>query len=175
MSHAADVNEWGPTVDGLRMSTAVVPDGHGDVRVRVTIHYAGDKPLLLPFAFISGDRVLGHRLRLFFSATDGQHTFDLVPFFLLSGRFDPLVIPMVPEASYALELPIAAWHTALLDEEQLGTLIQHQGQLWAELDGKPRQTTLTPSVTCPLYGYPNPNQIVCWEGKLTSNRLQFPR
>src|ERR1039458_10220857 len=53
---------------------------------------------------------------------------------VLAGRLDPLVIPMVPQASYVLELPITAWRTGRVDVEHLGALIKRQGQLWAELD-----------------------------------------
>jgi hypothetical protein len=172
---AADAAEWGQTVDGLRMSVAVVSDSRSDPQVRVTVNYVGDKPLLLPFAFISDTRIASYRLRLFLLASDGQHSFDLVPIFLLAGRLDPLVIPMVPQASYVLELPITAWRTGRVDVEHLGALIKRQGQLWAELDCGHVGTTAIPSLTCPLYGYPNPNQIVCWEGKLTSNKVTLPK
>ena len=173
---AAEALEWGPLVDGLRMSVEVVPDSRGDVQVRVTINYVGDKPLLLPFAFAGGDGISRHRLRLFVSTPDGQHSFSLdSPAAALRGRFDPLVIPMLPQASYVLELPAAAWYRGFTNEQQLGILIQRQGQLWAELDCKYMQSTAIPSLPCPLYGSPNPNGIVCWEGKLTSNKLRLPK
>ena len=90
---AADAAEWGQTVDGLRMSVAVVSDSRSDPQVRVTVNYVGDKPLLLPFAFISDTRIASYRLRLFLSASDGQHSFDLVPIFLLTGVYCQLQRP----------------------------------------------------------------------------------
>src|ERR1017187_9189773 len=75
---AADAAEWGQTVDGLRMFVAVMSDSRSDPQVRVTVNYVGDKPLLIPFAFISDTRIASYRLRLFLSASDGQHSFDLV-------------------------------------------------------------------------------------------------
>jgi hypothetical protein len=172
----AQTNEWGPAMDGLRMSLAVVPDDRSDVQIRVTVNYVGEKPLLLPFAFISGERVSRHRLRLFVSAADGEHTFGLDnPTIPLRGRFDPLVIPMMSHGSYVLELPPAEWSGGLTNSKELELLIHGNGLLWAELDCKYIVSTATPPLACPLYGYPNPNAITCWQGKLTSNKLRLPK
>ena len=170
----AQRNEWGPTMDGLRLSLAVVPDGRGDVEIRVTVNYVGEKSLLLPFAFITGERVSRHRLKLFVSAADGEHTFSLDdPTIPLRGRFDPLVIPMVSDSSYVLAVPLAAWTRGRTNQKELESLINRNGLLWAELDCS--WSTPTPLLACPLYGYPNPNAITCWRGKLTSNELRLPR
>jgi hypothetical protein len=67
----AQTNEWGQTIDGLRLSLAVVSDEGGNVQIRVTANYVGEKPLLLPFAFISGERDSRHRMKLLISAADG--------------------------------------------------------------------------------------------------------
>ena len=172
----AQTNEWGQTIEGLRLSLAVVSDDGGDVQIRVTANYVGEKPLLLPFAFISGERVSRHRLKLLISAADGEHTFSLDdPTIPLRGRFDPLVVPMVSHSSYVLELPLAAWTRGLTNRKELESLIHRNGLLWAELDCKYIGSTAIPPLACPLYGYPNPNVITCWQGKLTSNKLRLPR
>ena len=153
----AQTNEWGQTIDGLRLSLAVVSDDGGDVQIRVTANYIGEKPLLLPFAFISGERVSRHRLKLLISSADGEHTFSLDdPTIPLRGRFDPLVIPMVSHSSYVLELPLAAWTRGLTNRKELESLIHRNGLLWAELDCKYIGSTAIPLLACPLYGYPNP-------------------
>ena len=172
----AQTNEGGQTIDGLTLSLAVVSDDGGDVQIRVTAHYVGEKPLLLPFAFISGERVSRHRLKLLISAADGEHTFNLDdPTIPLRGRFDPLVVPMISHSSYVLELPLAAWTRGLTNRKELESLIHRNGLLWAELDCKYVGSTAIPPLACPLYGYPNPNVITCWQGKLTSNKLRLPR
>ena len=172
----AQTNEWGKTIDGLRLSLAVVADGGGDVQIRVTVNNVGEKPLLLPFAFVSGERVSRHRLKLFVSAEDGEHTFSLDdPTIPLRGRFDPLVIPMVSHSSYVLELPLAAWTRGLTNRNELELLIHRHVLLWAELDCKYIMSTASPPLACPLYGYPNANAITCWQGELTSNKLRLPK
>jgi hypothetical protein len=158
------------------MSVALVVDTRGNLQIRVAVNSTGERPLLLPFAFISGEVVSRYRLRLFVSAADGEHTFSLDnPAMPLRGRFDPLVIPMVSDASYVLELPLAAWWKGRTNRNELEALIGRQGQLWVELDGKYMPSTTIPPLACPLYGYPNPNAITCWQGKLISNRVQLPR
>src|ERR1039458_2590982 len=172
----AQTNEWGETIDGLRLSLAVVSADGGDVQIRVTVNYEGEKPLLLPFAFITGERVSRHRLKLLISAADGEHTFSLDdPTIAIRGRFDPLVVPMVSHSSFVLELPLAAWTRGRTNREELESVIHRNGLLWAELDCKYLGRTALPPLACPLYGYPNPNVITCWQGKLTSNKLRLPR
>ena len=53
--------------------------------------------------------------------------------------------------------------------------LRPNGWLWAELDCKYIGSTAIPPLACPLYGFPNPNVITCWQGKLTSNKLRLPR
>jgi hypothetical protein len=172
----AQTNEWGETIDGLRLSLAVVSADGGDVQIRVTVNYEGEKPLLLPFAFITGERVSRHRLKLLISAADGEHTFSLDdPTIAIRGRFDPLVVPMVSHSSFVLKLPLAAWTRGRTNREELESVIHRNGLLWAELDCKYLGSTALPPLACPLYGYPNPNVITCWQGKLTSNKLRLPR
>jgi hypothetical protein len=173
---ATETSEWGQTVDGLRLSVAILPDSGVDLQIRVTVNYLGRDPVLLPFAFAGGKGIARHRLSLIVSAADGEHTFGLDdPTIPLRGRFDPLVIPMLCHASYVLESPIAAWCRGRTNPKYLEGLIQGQGQLWVELDCEYMLSTATPPLACPLYGYPNPNAITCWQGKLTSNRLRLPR
>ena len=174
---AAEVGDWGQTADGLRMSVAILPGSGVDLQVRVTVNYLGRNPMLLPFAFATGEGISRHRLRLFVAAADGQHSFTLDGANPIRGRFDPIVIPMVPHASYTLELPAAdwraVWRPGLSAMTPLPSLLQQPVHLWVEWDCAYFQGTANPS--CPLYGYPNPNQFPCWDGKLVSNTLRLPR
>jgi hypothetical protein len=74
---AAETSEWGQTVDGLRMSVAILSERGVDLQVRVTVNYLGRSPVLLPFGFATGDGISRHRPRLFVAAADGQHSFTL--------------------------------------------------------------------------------------------------
>jgi hypothetical protein len=174
---AAETSEWGQTVDGLRMSVAILSESGVDLQVRVTVNYLGRSPLLVPLGFATGDRISRYRPRLFVAAADGQHSFTLDDDRPLRGRFDPIVVPLVPQASYTLELPAADWHTVwsagLSAMTPLPALLQQRVHLWVEWDCAYFQGTANPS--CPLYGYPNPNVFPCWEGKLVSNRLRLAK
>ena len=177
---AAETSEWGQTVDGLRLSVAIFPDSRAALQVRVTINYLGRSPLLVPLGFATGDAISRYRLRLFVAAADGQHSFTLEDGRVIRGRFDPIVIPMAPHASYTLELPAADWRavwnpglSAMTPLPALPALLQPPAHLWVEWDCSCFQGTANPS--CPLYGYPNPNQFPCWDGKLVSNTLRLPR
>jgi hypothetical protein len=50
--------------------------------------------------------------------------------------------------------------------EKLERFVSKRCQIRIELDVQ--------NPTCPLYGYPNPNMIPCWQGKVVSNVLQLP-
>ncbi len=170
----SDELEWGPQVDGLRLATAVSTGGKGEPQIRVTVNNDGDKPLLLPFAFATGDGISRYRLRLFVSGPGPELSFEFDGATILRGRFDPLVIPMAPHASYALDLPASKWRPRA-GTTPLQALIKERGLLWVEWDCAYITSTAVPPLPCPLYGYPNPNQLVCWQGKLTSNRIALPK
>jgi hypothetical protein len=174
---ATETGEWGQTVDGLRMSVAIVPDNGAGLQIRVTVNYLCRDPMLLPFAFAMGKGISRHRVKLFVAAQDGQHSFTLDDAVPLRGRFDPIVIPMAPHASYSLELAAADWRAewspGLSAMTPLRALLEQPVHLWAEWDCAYFQGTANPP--CPLYGYPNPNQFPCWDGKLVSNTLRLPR
>jgi len=157
------------------MSVALAPESGVDARVRVTVNYLGPSPVLLPFGFASGYGISRYRLHLFVAAPDGQHVFTLDDGRPIRGRFDPIVVPLVPHASYTLDLPVtgwrAEWRAGLSEMTQLSTLLLRPFHLWAEWDCAHWQGT---APSCPLYGYPNPNAFACWDGKLVSNTLAVP-
>ena len=160
----------------MRMSVAILSESGVDLQVRVTVNYLGRSPVLLPFGFATGDGISRHRLKLFVAAPDGQHGFTLDGVYAIRGRFDPLVIPMAPHASYTLESPVAEWRAewspGLSAMTPLPTMLQQSVLLWAEWDCVHFQGT---GPSCPLYGYPNPNVFPCWDGKLLSNTLHLAK
>jgi len=62
---AAGTSEWGQTVDGLRMSVAILSERGVDIQVRVIVNYLGRSGVLLPLGFATGDGISRHRLKLF--------------------------------------------------------------------------------------------------------------
>jgi len=77
-----------------------------------------------------------------------------------------MVVPLVPRASYTVPIPLSLFY--VLDaSESLEVFVSKRCELRIELDIE--------KATCPLYGYPNPNMIPCWRGKLVSNVLQLPQ
>jgi hypothetical protein len=138
------------------------------------MNYLGRNPVLVPLGFAGGAGMSRHRLRLFVAAADGQHSFTLDdPLVPLRGRFDPIVIPMVPHASYTLESSLADWYATwspgLSAMTPLPALLRQPVRVWVEWDCAHFEGT---APSCPLYGSPNPNQFLCWEGKLVSNTLR---
>lgn len=125
-----------------------------------------ENPLLLTFGALIGSRFSDFRFRVVVTV-DGK---DRRVIYVggpgvVAGRIDPLVIPLVPSASYTVRIPLARFY--VLDEsDNLATYISKRCQMRVELDVQ--------NPTCPLYGYPNPNMIPCWQGKVASNVLHLP-
>jgi hypothetical protein len=147
------------------MGIAVTSAPHSEIRT--TVRNAGDQPLLLPVGALIGSRFYDLRFQAVVSVAGGKErraTYAGGPG-VIGGRVDPLVLPLVPGASYAVQIPLARF-VILGQPEKLETLILKRCQLRVELDAW--------NATCPLYGYPNPNMIPCWQGKVVSNVLQLP-
>jgi hypothetical protein len=135
--------------------------------IRITVRNAGDQALLLPIGALIGSRFYDLRFQVVVSVPGGKErraTYAGGPG-AVGGRLDPLVLPMVPSASYTVPIPPAGF--VILDQpEKLEALILKRCQMRVELDVR--------NATCPLYGYPNPNMIPCWQGKVVSNVVQLP-
>ena len=156
--------DWGSTLDGVRMGIAI---GSGpNSEIRITVQNVDDKPLLLSFGALIGPalydfqfrvvvNVQGKDRRVIYTGAGG----------IVAGRVDPMVVPLVPSASYTVRIPLALFYV-LDGSEKLETFISRRCQMRVELDVQ--------NPTCPLYGYPNPNMIPCWQGKVVSNVLRLP-
>jgi hypothetical protein len=138
-----------------------------DSGIRITVQNAGDTPLLLPFGALIGSHYYDLRFQVVVSVPGGKDrraTYAGGPG-VVGGRVDPLVLPLVPGASYTVQVPLARF--VVLDQpEDLETLILKRCQIRVELEIR--------NPVCPLYGYPNPNMIPCWQGQVVSNVLQLP-
>lgn len=97
----AEANEWGPAVDGVPMSVALVSESGHDPLIRIVVKNAGDKLLLLPLGEMIGSKLYTSKVSVFVSTTQGQYKFLLSPgVVFVAGRIDPIAIPLVPHSSY---------------------------------------------------------------------------
>jgi hypothetical protein len=162
---SADPVNWGPTVDGVRMSVAIIGNGT-DADLQITVQNVGDRPLLLPVgtAYGIGDSEYILRFRAFVKTSDANDRTVVFGSKRINGdfQFSPLAIQLIPNASYALATPLVKWH-ALDGSEGLKAL--RPSQLKVELDTTEAECSnpCSPSTILP-----------CWRGKLLSNILQMP-
>jgi hypothetical protein len=162
---SAAAEGWGSAVNGVRMEIAFIGDTHSGVRI--TVQNTGNQALLLPAGTLIGDRFYDLRFEIVVSVPGGQERRAVYAGGpgAIGGRVDPLIIPLIPGASYTVEIPIARF--LIPDKpEKLETLIGKRCQFRAELNLR--------NPACPLYGYPNPNMVPCWQGDLASNVLRLP-
>jgi hypothetical protein len=184
---SADANEWGQAVNGVQMSVALVSQSGHDPLIRIVVKNAGDKPLFLPLGEMIGSKFSTRKVSVFVSTTQGQFKFLLSPgVVFVAGRIDPIAIPLLPNSSYTLQTPVTELFRGdgAAGEMELPRLVRGAGRLWVEWDGSPppqpsgaaaeHYSQMHPA-NCPLYGAPNPNTIPCWESKVVSNTLQWPR
>jgi len=150
--------------EAVRLAVAV---DHSTAALQVSVQNAGQKPLLLTLGALIGSRYYDFRFRLIVTTPQGH---DLHVIYTggpgaIGGRIDPLVIPLVPGAMYSMAVPLSRFY--VLDANtSLQEYIRKPGRLRVELDVE--------HAVCPLYGYPNPNMIPCWRGRLVSNVLVLP-
>jgi len=159
---AAD--DWGSAVNGVRMGIAI---GSGsNPEIHVTVRNIDDQPLLLPFGALIGPGLYDFRFRAVLNVNGkDRRVIYAGAGGMVAGRVDPLVVPLVPSASYTVRIPLALFYV-LDGSEKLETFVSKRCQMRVELDVE--------NPTCPLYGYPNPNMIQCWQGKVVSNVLRLP-
>jgi hypothetical protein len=80
-----------------------------DSGIRITVQNAGDTPLLLPFGALIGSHYYDRRFQVVVSVPGGKDrraTYAGGPG-VVGGRVDPLVLPLVPGASYTVQVPLA--------------------------------------------------------------------
>ena len=162
---AADPVAWGPAVGGLRISLSVVLEQPAAGRqFQVTIQNVGDKDLLVPLGIINNTKAYADKLTLVLTTADGKHPrviFTGMPG-VISGRLDALVVPLLSGASYTVRTPMDQYYV-LDGSEKLETFCSRSCQLQVELDIR--------NVVCSPYGFPNPNMLTCWQGKIASNAI----
>lgn len=149
------------------MSVAVHGTGT-DAELQITLNSVNEKLLLLPFGVVVGDRTYSLQFRVFATTPDGKDRAVVSPgdSGVTSGVPFPLVMPLVPNASYTVQKQIGKSYV-LDGSVKLQTFALQPFQLRVELD--------ISNPGCSLYGYRTPSTIPCWQGKLVSNVLRLPK
>jgi hypothetical protein len=162
---AADA--WGSAVNGVRMGIAITSGPNPEILIKV--QNVDDKPFLLPFGALIGSRFYDFGFRAIVTVPSGKDRRVIYTGGpgIVAGRLDPLVLPLVPTASYSVSIPLARHFYVLDESENLETFILKRCKIRVEMDVE--------NSVCPLYGYPNPNMSLCWQGKVVSNVLQLPK
>jgi hypothetical protein len=173
---AAEADDWGKPADGLKLAAALIAEAGSDTQIRIAVRSVSDEPLLLPFGYMIGDKFNTLRIHVVVATPAGQQRFRLSPSVQVGGRVELLAIPMVPNGSYTIQIPIEEVFTDRLDDPELLPLILQPGQLWVEWEGGPgHDHDRRIPFNCPVLDAPNPNIIRCWENTMVSNTLQLPR
>jgi hypothetical protein len=165
---AADPVNWGPTVDGVRMSVALSNDATKDGEIRVTLQNLADRDILIPLGVIVGNPHLIF-LKVFLKTSDGESPRVIYTGIgVISGAVEPLTIGLRAGEAYTMSMPVGL-HYVLDRSEKLATFIKHRCQLWVELDVKENQCPNTTTLD------PLRRKLPCWYGKVVSNVLQLPK
>jgi hypothetical protein len=159
----ADTAAWGRQVAGLQLSVAIVRGGGGP-KIRITARNTGDRPVLLPLGLMLNYRP-DPPIGVFVATRDQQYEFRLAPTKVLAmGRVEPLAIPMLPSASYTIEIPVTGLFRTDFQNlpMELPALVDQPGQLWVEWKSIGDCTLL------------DRHDLACWENKMVSNTLTLP-
>lgn len=164
--------EWGPTVDGLRMSAAIVKNAVGYYELEWTIENTSlvDEKLL-----VLGK--MGYRnaelITVIVTEPDGsRHAAS--NFGPRSGtapsRELPMIVPLLPKSSYSIRTLLGGWAYYAPSLRRVESLLSQpatlQLQLQVGMDSKPSVKT-----DCSLDCF---GLQIFWRGKLVSNLLRFP-
>jgi len=165
--NAVAADTWGSPVAGVELRISLIDTPHPEIRV--TVQNVSETPILLPLGALIGARFHDLVFQVVLTTTDGR---DHRVIYLggpagVTGRVDPLVVPLVPKASYSVALPIDKLYV-LDGSNKLENFLRQPCQLRVELEIQKPQ--------CPLYSFPNPNpnMIPCWKGKVVSNVVHVP-
>jgi hypothetical protein len=81
-----------------------------------------------------------------------------------SGGIDPLVIPLLSNAVYAVHIPLTSYRSVRPNLSVTNALAEAT-ELFVSFVGD--------KTVCDSYGYPHPNPVPCWFGELRSNVIRL--
>jgi hypothetical protein len=164
--------EWGPTVNGLRMSAAIAKNEFGNHELEWTIENTSQ----VDEKFLVLGKV-GHRyaelVKVVITEADGSRHAGI--FYDQRGgtalsRELPMIVPLLPKSKYSARTLLAGWAYTAPDLRRLETLLSQVATLHLQLDvgidGKPDVRT-----DCSLDCF---GLQIFWRGRLVSNTLRFP-
>jgi hypothetical protein len=159
-----DATTWGQPVTGLRMSIEVLRNEGGQLRgLRLAIQNISGSPQGLSLGFLSGK---GAQIpsTLILTTPSGRHELSGMSDGAASGGIDPLVIPLLPNALYAVHLPLTSYRSVRPNLSVTNALAEAT-ELFVSFFGD--------KTVCDSYGYPHPNPVPCWFGELRSNVIRL--
>jgi hypothetical protein len=160
-----DSTPWGQPVTGLRISVETLRGEGGQLRgLRIAFQNISSSPQGLPLGFLSGtDALIPSALIL--TTPSGRHEFSSISDRAARAATDPLIIPLMPNAVYAMHVPITAYRS-VRTEPSVSSAIGEATDLSVSFVGD--------KAVCDAYGYPHPNPVPCWFGELKSNVIRLP-
>lgn len=174
--------DWGPAVDGLRMSAAIVPNEFGYRELVMTLQNTGFDVIWLPLSAMR------------FGESDSIHVIVTRPDGFRAGAFDPqssaprnesweIPVPLLPKGSYAVRTLLGGWGFHAPELRRVEELLSENASLHLELrvgliDPKRYRIDCLPVPPPPRPGSQTQkvpaDQQTFWRGMLVSNTLRFP-
>jgi hypothetical protein len=165
---AADAIQWGPTVSGLRISLSLSNETATGSQLQITIQNVSNRDVLVPLGSVLDYKGCTDRLRIIPTTPDRKRAkVTCTAVVALLGELQPLVIPLLSNASYTWRNPTEKYFVTNGPEivASLTKFMMRPCQLQLELS--------IANPTC--HDGPNGGGTLCWQGKLVSNVLQLPK
>jgi hypothetical protein len=146
------------------MSIEVLRNEGGQLRgLRVAIQNISSSPQGLALGFLTGT---GAQIpsTLILTTPGGRVEFSSMSDSAGSDGLDPLVIPLLPNAIYAVALPLTSYRSVRRSLTVTNALAEAT-ELSVSFVGD--------KTVCDSFGYPHPNPIPCWFGELRSNVIRL--
>ena len=145
------------SIEGLRNDV-------GELRgLRLAIQNISSGPQGLSLGFWSG-KAAQIPSTLVLTTPSGRHEFSGISDSAASGEIDPVVIPLLPNAVYAVQLPLTSYRSVRPNLSVTNALAEAT-ELFVSFVGD--------KTVCDAYGYPHPNPVPCWFGELRSNVIRL--
>jgi hypothetical protein len=162
-----DQVEWGEPVTGLRLSAEGIQNHERELAgIRLTVQNISGGSQGLPLGFLIGPGAhIASSLTL--TTSGGRYEFSSLDVTIGSragGQFDPVVIPMLPGAFYAVHLPFTSYRPVGTNRS-VAAVLKEAKSLSVRFVGD--------KSICDQYGYPHPNPFPCWFGELQSNTVRL--
>jgi hypothetical protein len=164
----ADAIQWGPTVSGLRMSLSLSNETATGSQLQITIQNVSNRDVLVPLGSVLDYKGCTDTLRIIPTTPDRkQAKVTCTAVVARLGELEPLVIPLLSNASYTWRNPTEKYAVTNgpVIVASLTKFMIRPCQLQVELN--------IANPTC--HNGPNGDGTPCWRGKVVSNVLRLPK